>query len=222
LFCEHCRRLGHTVDKCFKIHGYPNKTPGRGRGGHTSFQGKKAYNSWAENTHQEPSPEPQMPNLPGLNPEQSKQLLQFLTNLTSSNQSTANEHDNSSAHMAGTPFMKHSYTSNAICCVCTLESGTWILDSGASDHMSHDASLLHDLQLLACPVLVSLPNGYKVKVTHSGKLKVTDSLVLDHVLLVPHFKFNLLSIKKLTCQLHCNVIFSELRCGLRFNNKSLC
>ncbi|KAH0743584.1 hypothetical protein KY290_031577 [Solanum tuberosum] len=24
-FCEHCRRPGHTVDKCYKIHGYPNQ-----------------------------------------------------------------------------------------------------------------------------------------------------------------------------------------------------
>ncbi|XP_015164068.1 uncharacterized protein [Solanum tuberosum] len=24
-FCEHCKRLGHTKDKCYKLHGYPDK-----------------------------------------------------------------------------------------------------------------------------------------------------------------------------------------------------
>ena len=24
LFCDHCKRSGHTVDKCYKLHGYPN------------------------------------------------------------------------------------------------------------------------------------------------------------------------------------------------------
>ena len=102
----------------------------------------------------------------------------------------------------------NSYTSNVIYCTCKLKNGTWILDSGASDHMSFDASALHDLQTLNSPVLVSLPNGYKVQVTHCGKLRVKDSLTLDHVPLVPHFKFNLLSVKRLACQLHCNVVFS--------------
>ena len=23
-FCEHCRRSGHVIDKCYKLHGYPS------------------------------------------------------------------------------------------------------------------------------------------------------------------------------------------------------
>ena len=23
LFCDHCKRDGHTIEKCFKLHGYP-------------------------------------------------------------------------------------------------------------------------------------------------------------------------------------------------------
>lgn len=25
-FCDHCRMYGHTVDRCYKIHGYPPKS----------------------------------------------------------------------------------------------------------------------------------------------------------------------------------------------------
>ncbi|KAH0731341.1 hypothetical protein KY285_002262 [Solanum tuberosum] len=26
LFCEYCKRTGHTKDRCYKLHGYPTKT----------------------------------------------------------------------------------------------------------------------------------------------------------------------------------------------------
>ena len=56
------------------------------------------------------------------------------------------------------------YNSNAVCSSCKLDRDCWVLDSGASDHMSFDSKALHDLCLLAKPILVSLPNGYKVQV----------------------------------------------------------
>ena len=108
-----------------------------------------------------------------------------------------------------------AYNSNVICNSCMLDKHCWILDSGASDHMSFDEKALHDLCLFERPVTVSLPNGHKVQVTHHGKLRLNDSVELSHVLLVPHFKFNLLSVKKLTKQLHCHVIFTENLCILQ-------
>jgi len=63
------------------------------------------------------------------------------------------------------------YSTNAICNICKLENGSWILDSNAGDHMSSDIGALHELRLLNNPVFVSLPNGEKVQVTHFEKLK---------------------------------------------------
>ena len=75
--------------------------------------------------------------------------------------------------------------------------------------MIFDPSTLHDLKLLKSPVLVFLPNGRRVQVTHHGKLKIGDRLELNHVLLVPRFKYNLLSMKKFVAQLQCQVVFTE-------------
>ena len=154
--------------------------------------------------------------LQGLNSERSKQLLQFLTNLTSLSQSKQSDQDAITTHMVGINLPSTTvYNSNAISCLYKLEVGSWILDSGASDHMSFDSSILYNLKHLENPVLVSLPNGYKVQVTHHGQLKIGDNLELNHVLLVPHFKYNLLSVKKLAAQLNCQVIFTENSCTLQ-------
>ena len=63
--------------------------------------------------------------------------------------------------------------------------------------------------------MVNLPNGTQVKVTHKGKLRIAKDLVLNDVLLVSHFKFNLLSIKRLCEQLHSTVQFTETLCLLQ-------
>lgn len=54
---------------------------------------------------------------------------------------------------------------NCTCLSSVLTSETWILDSGASDHMTFNKSLLTNITTLFVPYLITLPNGYKVKVT---------------------------------------------------------
>jgi len=89
------------------------------------------------------------------------------------------------------------YSPSAICCLYKLESGAWILDYGAGDHMTYDENKLCDLRLFDTPILVSLPNGLKVHVAHHGKLKISETLQWNHLLLVPHFKYDPLFVKKL-------------------------
>jgi len=74
---------------------------------------------------------------------------------------------------------------------------------------------LQDLSTLNYPIMVNLPNGTKVKVTHQGKLQISSNLVMDRVLFVPHFKFILLSVKRLCQQLKCTVQFTENKCTIR-------
>ena len=81
LVCDHCKKTGHTVDKCYRLHGYPNRPANRGRGGYGFTPGRKAYSTWTESADQAAS-ETHAPAVPGLNAEQSKQLLQFISNLT--------------------------------------------------------------------------------------------------------------------------------------------
>ena len=81
--------------------------------------------------------------------------------------------------------------------------------------MVHDKTLLYNIRLLEAPILITLPDGNKVKVYQYGDLKIGRSLTLHHALLVPNFQFNLLSVKRLSEQLKCEVVFSEHACVLQ-------
>lgn len=64
-----------------------------------------------------------------------------------------------------------------------LISDSWILDLGASDHMTFDYSLLFYVSPLATILYVNLPNSNKLKVTHKRSVHIRTNLVLDIVLL---------------------------------------
>ena len=56
-------------------------------------------------------------------------------------------------------------------------------------------------------ISIRLPNGDMAKVTHVGIVQVSPTLLLENVLCIPSFSFNLISINKLT-QIHLVVVFS--------------
>jgi len=124
LFSEHCKKPGHTVEKCYKLHGYPNKPQGRGRGGYTQASSRRACNTWTEQTTQDTpanQEEQQTPVLPGLNSEQCKQLYQFLSNLTSTNTSKTNDSEMNTANTAGIfSSLTNAHDFKAICLSCQL------------------------------------------------------------------------------------------------------
>ncbi|XP_072062323.1 uncharacterized protein [Arachis hypogaea] len=72
-----------------------------------------------------------------------------------------------------------------------VSNSTWIIDSGASDHMTFDsrqASLKPSSQKF-----VSTANGTSALVIGEGSLSLTDTLNLDYVLVVPSLDYNFLS-----------------------------
>ncbi|XP_019255026.1 PREDICTED: uncharacterized protein LOC109233599 [Nicotiana attenuata] len=59
---------------------------------------------------------------------------------------------------------------------------------------------------------VHLPNGKIVPVMYQGKCKITGGESIQNVLCVPDFKYNLLSVSKLTKELFCSVLFFPSFC----------
>lgn len=72
----------------------------------------------------------------------------------------------------------------------------WIVDSGATDHISHSPPT-HNI-MDAQHDYVGLPNGGQAEIKKIGSIKLSHDLSLDKVLYVPKFHVNLLSVSKLT------------------------
>ncbi|XP_033138969.1 uncharacterized protein LOC117129858 [Brassica rapa] len=79
-----------------------------------------------------------------------------------------------------------------------------IVDSGASHHMISDTNLIKDIEPTNGHVMIA--NGDKIPIRGIGNLKLFDKNSRDFYM--PDFTSNLLSVKKCTTDLNCNVIFS--------------
>ena len=63
--------------------------------------------------------------------------------------------------------------------------------------------------------MVKLPNGHEVHATHLGTVHLTPSIILNDVLYIPSFSFNLISISKLISTNNYELIFSSNTCVLQ-------
>uniref|UniRef100_A0A803N713 Integrase catalytic domain-containing protein n=1 Tax=Chenopodium quinoa TaxID=63459 RepID=A0A803N713_CHEQI len=91
----------------------------------------------------------------------------------------------------------------------------WILDSGATDHMTSDLSSLSNLTAAKNLSRIVLPTGTSSVVSHTGNAELKNSIVLKNVLVVPNFKYNLLSVPKLTKDSQCEVNFYGSHCVIK-------
>ena len=85
----------------------------------------------------------------------------------------------------------------------------WILDSGASDHLSGNKDLFSSLTITSPLPMITLANGTQTMAKGIESTCPLPSLPLTFVLYVPDFPFNLISISKLIHDLNCSIIFSH-------------
>lgn len=84
-----------------------------------------------------------------------------------------------------------------------------------SHHMTYDRSHFEGLKNLKRLIVITLPNGFNVKVLQHGSVNLTSSITLSRVLYIPSFKCNVISIPKLIKDLNCYVIYSSDLCFIQ-------
>jgi hypothetical protein len=85
-------------------------------------------------------------------------------------------------------------------------SDTWIIDSGASDHMTYDRKYFITLSTSNVSYVTNA-NGESFPVLGIGSIRVTPTLVLHDVLYVPDLSHHLISVPQLNAQSLCSVTF---------------
>jgi hypothetical protein len=83
----------------------------------------------------------------------------------------------------------------------------WVMNSGASDHMTCSSTTLSDYHPVQTSQSITLPNGSLAKIVGRENTHLTSDLDLLSVLHIPGLLFHLLSISKITTTLQCCVGF---------------
>ena len=221
MFCNYCKRPGHVIEKCYRLHGFPPSSRNKG-GRRTTALAQTDCQGFVSDCHESKAQNTAV--VPGLTTEQTSQLLALLQNVQLKNpgHNSGMSHldtENNPSAAAFSSFAGKSSVNHArnLCLLSQVSDwhDTWIIDTGASDHMCHNEKLFHNLKVLSKPSIVTLPNGKCVHITHAGSVALSSTLVLHGVLYVPSFRYNLLSVSKLSCQLNGFVVFTAQYCLLQ-------
>lgn len=88
----------------------------------------------------------------------------------------------------------------------------WILDSGATNHMTPLHT--HFSTYSPCPSnkKISIADSSLLTVAGRGNVQISPTIILENVLHIPKLSTSLISIKKLTKDLSCNVVFCDNAC----------
>ncbi|XP_075085043.1 uncharacterized protein LOC142168280 [Nicotiana tabacum] len=163
---KYCKKPWHTIEKCYKLHGFPLDF--KFTRSKRSASCVHADTSSIESSVRAPLFQPGTSSTHGLRQEQ----YHLVSLLQQANISPGTNINGSSGETFG-------YARFA--------------DSGATNHMTPHKHFLRHLKPLPKPFLITLPNGYKVKVVSTGSLHLRADITLHNVLLVPSFQFNLIS-----------------------------
>ncbi|KAL4575087.1 hypothetical protein LXL04_021928 [Taraxacum kok-saghyz] len=175
-FCTHCKRTGHTQEKCYRLHGFP---PGY-------------RNNYKVNAVSSDSESPQMANesettnydaVTGLSNEQCQQLIAMLSGKLASVNATTHS-ANVASHSNITPAGLY-------------KSNFWILDSGATSHVCNNRDMFFNIRKVL-NTRIRLPNQSVIPVDEIGDIQLNKDLLLKDVLFVPQFELNLVSATTLT------------------------
>ncbi|KAL4285046.1 hypothetical protein GQ457_16G030870 [Hibiscus cannabinus] len=187
--CSHCGLLGHTKEKCYKLHGYP---PG--------------YVSRSKNQVAHSNAAVDVTGTDSLSTQQCQQLIAMLT----SQLQTA-----SSSAVPSSSSVNFAMQGKILSFVNSLSSvnikHSWIIDSGASCHVCYSKELFESLYPIAARSIL-LPNKTVVSVGFAGNVRLSECLLLKNVPFVPEFHFNLLAVSSLIKDSALTVLFSKTHC----------
>ncbi|KAL8145688.1 hypothetical protein AgCh_003726 [Apium graveolens] len=190
--CDYCQMTGHSRDKCFCLHGYPEwhkmygkpkPIPRKQNAGnksvavaHVSLNEDKTDTSHKEHNSNA--------TLNAFSDTQCQQLAKMIQE--SIKQSQCQTHGSSNAHMSGMIFSSTGFSTTVSASTTDMSNPLaaydWIIDSGATNHITFDYTVLSNSKSVKS--VLHLPNNTTVPITHIGNVQLTSSFTLFEVLYI--------------------------------------
>ncbi|XP_016436935.2 uncharacterized protein LOC107763039 [Nicotiana tabacum] len=225
LFCDYCNYKGHTRDTCYKLHGYPSnfkpkrKTKlnnvsqytraqtsiGSSNGGFEAIANCAGHSQQSSFTSTSQGGQGVIAGVPQFTADQYNQILYLLGESSITSISQVDQPSN---------VMSASMISPSI---VTKVEIRWIVDISASNHIVKSLKYLEESKTVDESSIgkVNLPTERIASVRHIGSTSVLQGQKITNVLHIPDFKYNLLSISKLTKELRCSALFYPDFCLFR-------
>lgn len=188
LCCDHCERYGHTKDICYKLVGYPPKK--------NQDKGKATVNA--------------------------VQVTDGPTVPTANNNGFTVEQIKAIQDMISKPSVSGIFSYNYDSCYNVFDykknfgminyQTEWLLDSGASAHMSGNRKLFVSLRKTNKIVKDRLPHGLLKEINRIGDVIINENFSLEDVYFVEGFAVNLIFIGQLTKTKNYQVLFNDNSC----------
>jgi hypothetical protein len=204
--CTHCGKNNHTIDNCFRKHGFP---PGyRFKDG--TVVGNKAHGQAAANSvaSNENIAQDKVDNRIATFSAEEYQALMALLKSNFKNAGEGSSQVNNITKCIASSYSNDKQGTNP------NFLDTWIIDNGATDHVCAALSLFTAYRQVSS-IPVKLPNGNIVTTDIVGDIDITLEITLKNVLYMPHFSFNLISVSRVAHDLECVFAFTDNMCYIQ-------
>ncbi|GJY03740.1 putative RNA-directed DNA polymerase [Tanacetum coccineum] len=202
LVCKHCNMTGHTIERCFELVGYP---PGFKKNVNNQNNSNNVSNGDDKSDHNKSASHT-------LTNDQYQRLMVLLSGTGDTSKGFAS--------VAGTVLLSNHVISFVCCRFFNYNSNIstystyigWIIDSGASQHITFSTTFLHDIiDVSHLSITVSHLNGIIEHVKQIGNYVLGKNLIAKDVLVVPGYHVSL-SVHKLSKDNQVVVSFNDSKC----------
>ncbi|XP_059295665.1 uncharacterized protein LOC132049003 [Lycium ferocissimum] len=175
--CTNCLKTGHVMDNCYRLIGYPDDFQFTNNKEHVNVKGNAAITDEKFGNMSMGNDDNDINGLSQLSKDQVSQIMQIFKQ-SQNGASSSNTTKINANTVAGT------ITRYFGSCFSVYNTKSWIVDSGASEHMCFNSNSFLNLTPLPAPLNINLPNSYRIQVTHTGSVQVLPKIVLqnDHLM----------------------------------------
>lgn len=202
-WCDYCQRSNHSRDKCWKLHGKPDNWKDT-RNNRRDSRGLQVTTDTTSRTNDNNF------NF-SLSKEQMEKLYQVL-NAQSSNQNQSTAQGQQSQPASGTSLLAQKGTFMTALSGISEVAEPWVIDSGATDHMTGCANLFCSYKPSPGNLKIKIADGSLTTVVGTGTINISPQITLKDALHVPKLSCNLLSVSKITKDQNCTAQFSHSIC----------